>query len=147
MSVSDQVHSDLQQAMKRRDKVRVATLRLLRAALHNRAIAKGEALEERETLEVITHAAKQRRETIALARQHGREDIAQQEERELAILVEYLPKQLSLEELQQRINAMIEDLGATSPKDVGRVMKVLMPALQGQADGQTVSRLVRERLA
>jgi len=138
---------DLQQAMKRGDKVRVATLRLLRAALHNRAIAKGGALEEHETLEVITHAAKQRRETIAFARQYGREDIAQQEENELAILTEYLPKPLSIEDLQQRINAVVEELGATSPKDIGRVMKVFMPTVQGQADGQTVNRLVRERLA
>ena len=73
-------------------------------------------------------------------------DVALQEERELVILEEYLPETLSTEELKQRIESVIQDLQATSPKDIGRVMKVLMPALKGRTDGHTVSRLVRERL-
>jgi uncharacterized protein YqeY len=146
MSLGEQVHIDLQQAMKRRDKVRISTLRLLHAALRNREIAKGDILEDAEALEVVILTAKQRRETIALAREHGREDVALQEERELVILEEYLPEPLSTEELKQRIETVIQDLQATSLKDIGRVMKVLMPVLKGRADGHTVSRLVRERL-
>jgi uncharacterized protein YqeY len=146
MPLSQQVQYDLQQSIRRGDKVRTSTLRLLRAALHNREIAKGGALEDAEALEVVMHAAKQRRETIALAREHHRDDIAQREAGELAVLEAYLPRQISIDELQRRIEAVIRDLGAVSPKDVGRVMKVLMSELKGQADGQTVSRLVRERL-
>jgi len=96
---------------------------------------------------VVRLATKQRREAIALARQYGREDIARQEEQELAILEAYLPVQLSADDLIQRIDAVIQELGATSDKDLGRVMRVLMPEVKGRADGTTVNRLVRERLA
>lgn len=146
MALGEQVRTDLKQAMKQRDKVRVSTLRLLQAALKNREIDKGGVLEDEETLEVVMHAAKQRREAIAFAREYGREDVAQQEECELAILETYLPEALGIEELQQRIETVIQELGAVSPKDMGRVMQVLMPDLKGRADGRTVSRLVRERL-
>lgn len=146
MSLSEQVQSDLQQAIKRRDKARTSTLRLLRAALHNREITKGDVLDDSEALEVVMHAAKQRREAIDVARDHRRDDIIQREERELEILEEYLPPQLSVDELQRRIDVVVHELGATAPKDMGRVMGVLMSELQGQADGRTVSRLVRERL-
>ena len=147
MSLCEQFQTDLKQAMKSGDKVRLATLRLLTAAIKNRQIDKGGALDDAEALEVVRLATKQRREAIAFARQYGREDMAQQEERELAILEAYLPEQLSTDDLIQRIEAVIQELGATSDKDVGRVMRVLMPAVQGRADGNTVNRLVRERLA
>jgi uncharacterized protein YqeY len=146
MALGEQVRIDLKQAMKQGDKVRVSTLRLLQAALKNREIDKGGVLEDSEIIEVLMHAAKQRREAIALAREYGREDVAQQEGCELAILETYLPEALGIEELQQRIETVVQDLGAVSPKDMGRVMQVLMPELKGRADGRTVSRLVRERL-
>ena len=147
MSLCEQFRTDLTQAMKSGDKVRLATLRLLTAALKNRQIDKGGALDDVEALEVVRLGTKQRREAIALARQYSREDIAQQEEQELAILEAYLPEQLSTDDLIQHIDAVIQELGATSDKDLGRVMRVLMPAVQGRADGTTVNRLVRERLA
>jgi len=147
MSLCEQFQTDLKQAMKRGDKVRLATLRLLMAAIKNRQIDKGGELDDAEVLDVVRSATKQRREAIAFARQYDREDIAQQEERELAILETYLPEQLSTNDLIQRIDAVIQELGATSDKDLGRVMRILMPAVQGQADGTTVNRLVRERLA
>jgi hypothetical protein len=133
--------------MKGGDKLRVSTLRLLKAALKNREIAKGETLAEAEVVEVIMAATKQRRETIKFAREHGREDIAEREEHELAILETYLPTQLNLDEVRQRIDAVVQELKATSPQDVGRVMKILMPTLKGRVDGSLVNRLVRERLA
>jgi len=147
MSLCEQFQTDLKQAMKRGDKVRLATLRLLMAAIKNRQIDKGGELDDAEVLDVVRSATKQRREAIAFARQYDREDIAQQEERELAILETYLPEQLSTNDLIQRIDAVIQELGATSDKDLGRVMRIVMPAVQGQADGTTVNRLVRERLA
>jgi uncharacterized protein YqeY len=147
MSLCEQFRTDLTQAMKSGDKVRLATLRLLTAALKNRQIDKGGALDDAEALDVVRLAAKQRREAIALARQYGREDIAQQEEQELAILEAYLPVQLSTDDLIQRIDAVIQELGATAEKDLGRVMRMLMLEVKGRADGTTVNRLVRERLA
>jgi uncharacterized protein len=147
MSLCEQFRTDLTQAMKSGDKVRLSTLRLLTAAIKNRQIAKGEALDDVEALDIVRLATKQRREAIALARQYGREDIAQQEEQELAILEAYLPEQLSTEDLIQHIDAIMQELGATSDKDLGRVMRVLMPMVKGRADGTTVNRLVRERLA
>lgn len=146
MSLCEQFQIDLKQAMKSGDKVRLATLRLLMAAIKNRQIDKGGALDDAEALDVVRLATKQRREAIAFARQYGREDIAQQEEQELTILETYLPEQLNTDDLVQRIDAVIQDLGATSDKDLGRVMRVLMPAVKGRADGNTVNRLVRERL-
>ena len=127
--------------------MRLSTLRLLTAAIKNRQIAKGGALDDVEVLEVVRLAIKQRREAIALARQYSREDIARQEEQELAILEAYLPEQLSTDDLIQHIDAVIQELGATSDKDLGRVMRALMLAVKGRADGTTVNRLVRERLA
>ena len=147
MSLCEQLRTDLTQAMKSGDKVRLSTLRLLTAAIKNRQIAKGGALDDVEVLEVVRLATKQRREAIALARQYSREDIAQQEEQELAILEAYLPEQLSTDGLIQHIDAIIQELGATSDKDLGRVMRALMLAVKGRADGTTVNRLVRERLA
>jgi len=146
MSLCEQFRTDLTQAMKSGDRVRLATLRLLTAAIKNRQIDKGGTLDDAEALEVVRLATKQRREAIALARQYSREDIAQQEEQELAILEAYLPEQLSTDDLIQRIDAIIQELGATSDKDLGRVMRALMPAVKGRADGTTVNRLVRERL-
>ena len=147
MSLCEQFQIDLKQAMKSGDKVRLATLRLLMAAIKNRQIDKGGALDDAEALDVVRLATKQRREAIAFARQYAREDIAQQEERELAILETYLPEQLNTDDLVQRIDAVIQELRATSDKDLGRVMRALMPAVKGRADGNTVNRLVRERLA
>jgi uncharacterized protein YqeY len=146
MSLCEQFRADLTQAMKSSDKVRLATLRLLTAAIKNRQIAKGGVLDDAEALDVVRLATKQRREAIALARQYGREDIARQEEQELAILEAYLPVQLGIDDLIQRIDAVIQELGATSDKDLGRVMRVLMPEVKGRADGTTVNCLVRERL-
>jgi uncharacterized protein YqeY len=147
MSLCEQFQADLRQAMKSGDKVRVSTLRLLTAAVKNRQIAKGAGLDDAEALDIVRLAARQRHEAIAFARQYGREEMAQQEERELAILMSYLPEQLSTEDLMQRIDTVIRELGATSEKDLGRVMRVLMPTVKGRADGNTVNRFVRERLA
>jgi uncharacterized protein YqeY len=147
VSLGELMSHDLHQAMKGGDKVRVSTLRLLKAAVKNREIAKGATLEDEEVIEVIIAATKQRRETIRFAREHGREDIAEQEEHELAILETYLPKPLDLDEVRQHIDVVVRELGATSSQDVGRVMKILMPTLKGRVDGSLVNRLVRERLA
>ena len=146
MSLYEQLQVDLKDAMKQRQPLRVSTLRLLHAALHNREIALGHALDESDVLTVIRAAAKQRRESIDSARQYGRDDIVQQEAAELTILESYLPASLSPEEIAQHVEAIVQEIGATSGKDLGRVMQILMPRLQGRVEGKVVSDLVRQRL-
>jgi uncharacterized protein YqeY len=146
MSMRDQLQIDLKDALKRGDKVRVSTIRLLNADLQNREIAKGKTLDDTDVVEAVQLATKKRREAIMFARQYGREEIACQEEQELAVLEAYLPTQLAPEAIMQRIDAVIQQLGVMSPKDFGHVMQALMPTVKGQADGNVVSRLVRERL-
>lgn len=146
MSLYERLQIDLKQAMKQRQSLRVSTLRLLHAALHNREIALGHTLDETEILAVIRAATKQRHEAIDSARQYGRDDIVQREAAELAILESYLPIPLSPGEIAQHVEAIVQELGATSGKDLGRVMQALMPRLQGRAEGKVVSDLVRQRL-
>jgi uncharacterized protein YqeY len=147
MSIREQLQVDLKDALKRGEKLRVSTIRLLNADLQNRAIAKGATLDDTDVVDAVVLATKKRREAIMLARQYGREDVAHQEEQELAILEAYLPTPLSPEAIVQHIDAVIQQMAAVSPKDFGRIMQALMPEFKGRADGSTVSRLVHERLA
>jgi uncharacterized protein len=146
MSRREQLQIDLKNALKRGDKLRVSTIRLLNADLQNREIAKGKTLDDTDVVDAVVLATKKRREAIQLARQYGREDVASQEEQELAILEGYLPTQMSPEAILQHIDSVMRQLDSVSPKDFGRIMQALMPVLKGQADGNLVSRLVRERL-
>ena len=134
-------------AMKARDSVRLGTLRLVRSALQNREIDKRAPLEESDVLQVLANQAKQRRESIGLYRAGGREELAAKEEAELAVLQEFLPRELSEEELRAAVVAAVAEVGAAGPRDMGRVMGVLMPRLQGRAEGGAVNRVVREVLS
>ena len=135
-------------AMKSRATVRLGTLRMVRAALKNCEIDKRAPLEEADVLlQVLGTQAKQRRESIEQFRAGGREDLAAKEEAELAVLQEFLPRALGEDELSAAVVAAVAEVGAAGPRDMGRVMGVLMPRLQGRADGGAVNRLVREALA
>ncbi|HSH70663.1 MAG TPA: GatB/YqeY domain-containing protein [Deferrisomatales bacterium] len=134
-------------AMKSREAVRLGTLRMVRAALKNREIDKRAPLEETDVLQVLGTQAKQRRESIEQYRAGGREELAAKEEAELAVLQEFLPRELDEHELRAAVVAAVTEVGAGGPRDMGRVMGVLMPRLQGRADGGAVNRLVREVLA
>jgi uncharacterized protein YqeY len=134
-------------AMKSRETVRLGTLRMVRAALKNREIDKRAPLEEVEVLQVLGTQAKQRRESIEQYRSGGREDLAAREEAELAVLQEFLPRALDADELRAAVVAVVAEVRAAGPGDMGRVMGVLMPRLQGRAEGGVVNRLVREVLA
>jgi len=134
-------------AMKARETVRLGTLRMVRAALKNREIDKRAPLEEADVLQVLGTQAKQRRESIEQFRAGGREELAAKEEAELAVLQEFLPRAMDEDALRAAVVAAVAEVGAAGPRDMGRVMGVLMPRLQGRADGGTVNRLVREALA
>lgn len=153
MSLEARIAEEMKQAMKRGDRERTAVLRMVRSRIQEAAVkARAErgrdaALSEDEVVGVIASYAKQRRDSIDSYRQGGREDLAEKEEAELAMLQDYLPAQLSEDELRQIVAETIREAGASSAADMGKVMGKVMPRVQGKADGKLVNRLVREMLA
>ena len=147
MSLKDKLTEDLKQAMRQGDEQRRSTLRLVMAAIKNAEIEKRRELEEGELLAIIAKEAKQRRESIAQFEMGGRQDLVDREEAELQILLAYLPEQLSQEEIEAQARQIIEEVEATSPAQMGQVMRQLMPLMQGKADGKLVSQVVKELLA
>lgn len=138
--------ADYKQAMKDRDKIRVSTIRLVLAGVKNDEIAKRGDLTEEEMLTVLAREARKRKESIEEFGKGGRQDLVEKEEKELSIIEAYLPEQLSEDEVSQMIDQAIQEAGATSAGDLGKVMGKLMPRLKGKADGKKVNQLVRERL-
>ncbi len=146
MGLRQAVMEKLKEAMKAKDEVRVRTLRLLNAALLELEKSGQEVTEERE-LQVVLTSVKKRREAIEQYEKAGRQDLAEQEKAELQVLEEFLPKQLSEEELRREIARIIEEVGATSIKDFGRVMQAAMKVLRGKAEGKQVQQVVRQLLS
>jgi len=146
MSLADRLFSEQQRAMKEGDKMRLSVLRLLRAVIKNREVEKGRPLDDTEVIQAISSSCKQRREAIVQYRQGKREDLAKKEETELKILEEFLPPQLSEEELFSKIQEAIRATEAASIKDMGKVMAHLMPQISGRVDGKLVSERVKETL-
>lgn len=139
--------SDQRAALKAGDKVRVATLRLLLSELNNRRIELGRALVEEEAVEVFARGLKQRREAEEQYREGGREELAEREAAEAAIIAEYMPEPIGDDELGALIDAAIAEIGATGPQQMGAVMGIVMPQVKGRVDGAAVSSIVRERLS
>jgi uncharacterized protein YqeY len=146
MTLLERLGEDLKQALKAKDAVRVSTLRLARAALHNAEIQRGRPLTDEEAQEVLRLEARRRKEAIEAFRRAGREEMAHREELELAVLLEYLPTPLSEEELRRIVQEAIQRLGARTERDVRRVIGAVMREVRGRAEGRDVERLVREAL-
>lgn len=150
MTLKDQVSEDIKTAMKAKDKVRLETLRSIKKAILEKEVSVRptgqEALTEAQDMEILVQLAKQRRDSIAQYQQAGRSDLVDQETQELAILEEYLPKQLSDTEIEEAIEAIIAAVGATSARDMGKVMAPAMQQLKGQADGKKVQEIVKAKL-
>jgi len=146
MTLADRLQEDLHRALRAGDSLRVSTIRLARAAIHNASIERGRALTDAEIEEIITREMKRRREAIAAFGQGGRDDLVQKETLELAILSEYLPPQLSEADLRAIVAEAVAQVSAAGPQDMGRVMGAVMPKVKGRADGGLVNRLVREAL-
>jgi uncharacterized protein len=147
MTLSERLQAAMRDAMRARDAMRTQTLRMAMAAAHNQKIAKGRDLTDEEVVDVLGKQVKQRRESIAMYRDAGREDRAETEEAEAAILAEFLPEQLSEQEIEGLAREAIITTGAASPADLGRVMGTLSPQTKGKADGRVVSEVVRRLLA
>lgn len=150
MSLKDRIGEDIKTAMKAKDKVRLETVRSIKKAILEKEVSvrpSGQTeLTEAQEIEILVQLAKQRRDSIAQYEQAGRAELAAQESQELAILEEYLPKQLSDAEVEQAIAEIIAQVGATSPKDMGKVMGPAMQQLKGKADGQKVQAIVKAKL-
>jgi uncharacterized protein YqeY len=146
MNLKDRLTEDLRQAMRQGDERRKSTIRLVRAAITNAEIERGQDLGEDEVLAIIAKQAKQRRESVAEFAKAGRQDLVDQEEEELQILLSYLPAQMSRDEIEVAAQQVIAEVGATSMAQMGEVMRQLMSQLKGKADGSLVNQVVREIL-
>jgi uncharacterized protein len=150
VTLHDQIDADLREAMKARDRARTSALRMVVAALKNRATADGLSpqgrLDDEVVQQVLTTEVKRRREAAAAFRDAGREESAAKEEAEAAIYGSYLPAQLGDDELAALVDQAIADVGAAGPQQMGQVMKAAMAKVQGRADGARVSALVKQRL-
>jgi len=146
MSLQQRIDDDLKAAMKSSDSLKTSVLRMVKAAIKNKQVEKRKDLSDEEIISVISTLTKQRRESIDLFSKGGREDLAEKERQELAVLQLYLPGQLSPEDLDRIIMEAINESSAEGVKDIGKVMRLIMPRVQGAADGKVVNQRVRELL-
>lgn len=146
MSIFEQLTQDMKEAMKAGEKERLNTIRLLRNEIKNASIDKQKELEEEDEIQVLSKAAKKRKESIDAYHEAGREDLAEKEQKELEIIQSYLPQPLTPEELEKIIDNVIKETNAQTIKDLGKVMSVVMKQVKGRADGKEVNRIVREKL-
>ena len=142
MLITEQIRAELTESMKARDAVKTSTLRMLQSALKNEQIEKGHDLSDEESLVVIRRAVKQRLDSIEQYDKGGRPELADKEREELKLLEVYVPKGMSDEEADVAVRAIITDVGATSKKDTGRVMKEVMARHKGLIDGKKAQELI-----
>lgn len=148
MSLGEQIVSDLTASMKAQDVSRTSTLRMVKAAMMNRRIEKGSDLDDDDVQKLLRSLVKQRRDSIEQYEKAGRSELAAKEKAEIEVIESYLPQAASQEEIEQAVTAAIAETGATSMKDMGKVMKAAQTALAGKnADGRAVSEAVKSRLA
>ena len=149
MTLFEQVSKDIVAAMKAKDKVRLQALRNIKKYSIEAKTAPGanDTLEDAAALKILAKLAKQGRDTAALYTEQGRPDLAEEEVAQAQVVEEYLPKALSAEELEAEVKAIIAETGASSPKDMGKVMGVATKKLAGRADGKAISALVKQLLA
>jgi uncharacterized protein YqeY len=147
MALIDDVQAAIADAMRSKSAARLSALRMLKAALMNREVEKGRSLDDHESRQVVTSLVKQRRDSIEQFTKGGRQDLVDKEAAEILVLESYLPAAADPAVVERAVSEAIAETGATSPKDMGRVMKAAMAKLAGQAvDGKTVNELVRQKL-
>ena len=147
MALKERLTEDMKSALRNRETVRLGLVRMIRAQIKNREIAKGSDLVDEEAVEVVSSLIKSRKEALEFAVKGDRQDLVAQAEEELEILASYLPEQLSEEEIRSVVREAIEQSGAAGPGDMGKVMGAVMPRVKGRADGRLVNTIVRECLA
>lgn len=146
MSLQIQIETDFKDALKNRETLKVSVLRMLKSALKNNEIALKKELTDQEVGEIVTKEVKQRKDSTEQFKIGNRKELAEKEEAEIKVLVKYLPKQLSDQELAKIIDSAISKSKASNPADMGKVMGQIMPQVKGKADGSLVSKIVRDKL-
>jgi uncharacterized protein YqeY len=147
MALRERLDEDLKSAMRAKDSLRMNTVRALKSAVKYREIELMKPLDDAGILGVMATEIKRRRDSVEQYRAGNRADLADKEEAEIKILQEFLPQQLTQEEVEAKVAEVVARVGAQGPKDMGAVMKALLPEVQGRADGKVVSELVKRRLA
>ncbi len=147
MSFLNQLTQDMKDAMKQKDKDRLSVIRMLKASLQNESIKLGKDLSDDEALTVLSRELKQRNDSLQEFEQAGRDDLAEKTKSEIEIVKAYLPEPLTDDQLEEVVKVTIQEVGASSKADMGKVMQALMPKVKGRADGGKVSSLVQTHLA
>ncbi|MGI6475347.1 MAG: GatB/YqeY domain-containing protein [Thermoactinomyces vulgaris] len=146
MSLTNQLDQEMKMALKNKDKQKLSTIRMLKSAIKKEEIDKKRPLNDDEIISVIMREVKQRKDSLAEYKAAGRDDLAEKEQAEIDILSAYLPEQMSEEELKALVQQVIEEVGAGSKADMGKVMSAIMPKVKGRAEGRLVNRMVQEAL-
>ncbi len=146
MSLKDMLNEDMKAAMKEKEagKLRLSVIRMTKAAIKNIEIDKKKDLSEEEVIDVLAREVKQRRDSIAEYEKANREDIVNTLKEEIAILMKYLPEQLSADEIRKLAQEVVAEVNPSGPRDMGKVMSKLMPKVKGKADGKLVNEIVKE---
>ena len=144
MSIKEQIEKAMVPAAKSKDKGKLSALRMIKAAVHNREIDARRDLTEPEMLQVLSSLVKQRQDSIEQFKKGNRNDLVEKEEAELGVIKSFMPEQMSDDEIEVEISKAISETGATGVKDMGKVMKALMPKVTGKADGKLISELVKK---
>ena len=146
MSIKETLQDDLKKAMRSGDVMRRSVIRMLRSEIHNREIESRSELDDAGTIQLLGRQAQQRRDSIEAFEKAERDDLVQKERAELAVIMEYLPEQLTGDELLEIVRSTIEQIGASGPQDMGKVMGAVMPKVRGRAEGREVNRIASELL-
>ncbi|MEK3991244.1 MULTISPECIES: GatB/YqeY domain-containing protein [Robertmurraya] len=147
MSLLERLNNDMKQAMKNKEKDKLSVIRMVKASLQNEAIKTGQELSGDEELTVLSREVKQRKDSLHEFEKAGRDDLVEKLRTELSYIVEYMPKQLTEEELSDIVKSAILETGASTKAEMGKVMAVLMPKVKGKADGSLVNKLVQQHLS
>jgi uncharacterized protein YqeY len=147
MTLRERLVEEMKVAMKAKDDLKLSVIRMVRSSVKNREIDLKRELDDQGVTEIIAGVVKQRKESIRMFKEAGRDDLVAKEEKELALLLEFLPKQLDRGEIEALVAKAIAECGAQGAGDLGKVMKVLKPLVAGVADGKLVNDIVREKLA
>jgi len=146
MSLKDQLSEAMKQAMKQKQQLRLSVIRLARAAIKNTEIDRKQELDDSGVIEVLAREVKQRRDSIEEYRKANRDDVVADLEEEIVVLLEFLPQQMTEEEIRELLTRVIAEVGAQTPKDIGKVMGKVAPLIKGKADGKQVNQILQQML-
>ena len=146
MHLKERLIEDMKDSMKKGEQIKLSAIRMVRAGIKNKEIEIGRELKDEDVVGVISSAIKQRKDSYAQFLNANRMDLAEKEKKEIEVLSIYLPEQMGEDEIKKRIKEIISETGAATSKDIGRVMKILMPEMKGKADGNLVNKIAREML-